>query len=164
MLVGAMTTRVLATGTFDLMHVGHLHYLAQAKTLGDELVVCVARDRNVLRIKQRQPILPENVRLEMVSALRIVDRAVLGSEVDLFETVRREQPDVIALGPTQTWDEDRLRRELATRDIKAAIVRVKGTRIAFPSSTSAIVERVVAARRMDGCIEATVQTGSAVVP
>lgn len=141
-----VTTRVLATGTFDLLHVGHIHYLTQAKALADELIVCVATDHNVLRIKQRQPILPEHVRLEMVRALKVVDRAVLGSEGDLFDTVRRERPDIIALGPTQAWKEDQLQQDLSTRGLAAVIASVKEARNVFPSSTSAIVERVVATR------------------
>ena len=75
--------RVLATGTFELLHPGHLLYLEEAKKLGDELFVIVGRDITV-RKRKRTPIIPEEQRLQMVSALRVVDKAMLGSEKDIY--------------------------------------------------------------------------------
>ncbi|MDD1677328.1 MAG: adenylyltransferase/cytidyltransferase family protein, partial [Methanomicrobiales archaeon] len=63
--------RIVATGTFDILHPGHLFYLEESRRLGDELHVIVARDANVRH--KPAPILPESQRLAMVSALRIVD-------------------------------------------------------------------------------------------
>ncbi len=74
-------TRVLATGTFDLLHPGHLLYLERSKKLGDELVVIVARDVNVKH--KPKPIVPEDQRLKMVQALKVVDLAILGDEKDI---------------------------------------------------------------------------------
>ena len=70
-------TLVAATGTFDLLHPGHVLYLERSKALGDELVVIVARDLNVRH--KPKPIVPEDQRLRMVQALKVVDRAVLGA-------------------------------------------------------------------------------------
>ena len=80
-------TRILATGTFDLLHPGHVYFLTQARALGDELFVIVARDSNVTH--KPKPIIPETQRLEMVSALGMVDKALLGSEKDMFEPLSR---------------------------------------------------------------------------
>ena len=74
--------RVMATGIFDILHTGHLHFLGEAKKLGNELVVVVARDSTAKKQKH-EPIMSENMRLEMISALKIVDRAVLGYEDDM---------------------------------------------------------------------------------
>ncbi|MHC1592658.1 MAG: adenylyltransferase/cytidyltransferase family protein, partial [Methermicoccaceae archaeon] len=74
--------RVLATGTFEFLHPGHLYFLSEAKKLGDELVALVARD-SMIRHKPT-PIIPEQQRLEMVAALKVVDKAVLGSEKSMW--------------------------------------------------------------------------------
>ena len=70
--------RVMATGVFDLLHPGHVYFLEEAKQLGDELVVVVARDQTARRLKH-EPYVPEHIRRQMVEALKPVDRAILGS-------------------------------------------------------------------------------------
>jgi len=70
--------RVLATGTFDILHPGHLLYLEEARALGDELYVIVAREKNIKH--KPKPIISENQRLKMISSLKAVDEAILGSE------------------------------------------------------------------------------------
>ncbi|MBU4453821.1 MAG: adenylyltransferase/cytidyltransferase family protein, partial [Euryarchaeota archaeon] len=95
--------RVLATGTFDILHPGHLRYLSEAKALGDELYVIVARDSMVKH--KPKPIVPEAQRLAMVQGLGVVDKAMLGSEVDIFEPLREIMPDIIAIGKNQHFDE-----------------------------------------------------------
>jgi len=116
--------RVLATGTFDLLHPGHLMYLEQSRALGDELVVIVARDANVKH--KPKPIIPQDQRLLMVSALKMVDRAVLGSESDMFSPIEELKPDVITLGYDQHFDAVLLKEELATRGIDVRVVRLEG--------------------------------------
>ena len=114
---------VMAFGTFDILHPGHLHYLAEAKSLGGEnarLVVVVARDSNVERLKGSKPVNDENSRLEIIRALRVVDEAVPGNEGDIYEIVRERNPDVIALGYDQLADEKRLSSLFSGR-----IVRMK---------------------------------------
>src|SRR3990170_3643904 len=91
----ARMVRVMATGVFDLFHPGHIEYLYEAKKLGDELVVVVARDSTAERFKHR-PIVPEAQRVEMVSALKPVDRATLGNEGDIYDILTEVRPDVIA--------------------------------------------------------------------
>ena len=106
--------RVMAAGVFDLLHLGHVHYLTEAKKHGDELVVVVATDVMVAR-RKHQPILPQEQRLAMVAALKPVDVAILGSPIDQFATVAAVQPDVIALGYDDYHQADQLRAELAKR-------------------------------------------------
>lgn len=95
--------RVVATGTFDILHPGHLYYLEESRELGDELYVIVARDANV-RHKPR-PILPEEQRLRMVRALKPVDHAILGDLHDMFKPIEEIRPDIITLGFNQHFDE-----------------------------------------------------------
>jgi FAD synthetase len=113
----------MATGVFDILHPGHLHFLIEAKSLGDELVVVVATDATVRKHKH-EPITPEKMRVEMVGALKPVDRALLGHEGDMFDIVLQVKPDIIALGFDQRFDEKDLERRLAERGLIVKVVRM----------------------------------------
>ncbi|MFU8767064.1 MAG: adenylyltransferase/cytidyltransferase family protein, partial [Candidatus Methanoperedens sp.] len=115
--------RILATGTFDILHPGHLLYLGEAKALGDELYVIVARD-SMIKHKPK-PVIPERQRLAMVQGLRMVDRALLGSDEDIFEPLRKIKPDIIVLGKNQFFREEKLERQLKEHGIGAKVVRVQ---------------------------------------
>ncbi len=132
----------MATGVFDLLHPGHLYFLTEAKRLGDELVVVVARDQTARRLKH-EPYVPELMRREMVEALKPVDRAVLGSTTDIYETVVRERPSIIALGYNQVWNEKEVEAECARRGVPLKVVRI-GASPHDDLATRRIVERIVA--------------------
>ena len=112
--------RVMATGVFDLLHIGHLHYLEEARDMGDELVVVVATDETV-RQRKHSPIMPEETRRELVAALKPVDRAVVGHSGDMFRIVEELQPDVIALGYDQ--EVEGLQQELRERGLSIEVRR-----------------------------------------
>ncbi len=116
------TTRVVATGTFDILHPGHVLYLCKARELGDELWVIVARESTIKH--KRKPLIPEKQRLSMVQALKCVDHAVLGSETDMFAPIQKIKPDIVVLGFDQHWDEAELAKKLAERGIHARVVRL----------------------------------------
>jgi FAD synthetase len=113
----------MASGVFDLLHLGHLHYFQEARKLGDELVVVVAADATV-RKRKHEPVNPQAMRLEMVSNLKVVDRAVLGREGDMFSVVEELKPDIIALGYDQEMDESWINSECARRGLSIKIVRL----------------------------------------
>ncbi|MEW6069921.1 MAG: adenylyltransferase/cytidyltransferase family protein [Candidatus Thermoplasmatota archaeon] len=115
--------RVMASGVFDILHPGHIYYLEEAKKLGDELVVVVARDSTVRKCKH-EPITNEKMRLAMVSALKPVDKAVLGYEGDVYRIVQELKPDIIALGYDQAWDEEKIRADLEKLGVKVKVVRL----------------------------------------
>lgn len=97
-----MPKRVLCCGTFDYLHPGHESFLHQAAQLGDELVVIVARDENVKRLKGRKPDHDEESRRESVESLGIAHKVQLGyAGYDLLQVVRDLEPDIIALGYDQ---------------------------------------------------------------
>lgn len=100
-------TKVMAQGTFDILHPGHLHYLRESANLGEELVVVIARDS---RVKEKKGLyFNEDERRKMVEALEPVDKAVLGSDGDIYSTVEEIDPDVITLGYDQDHEEERVR-------------------------------------------------------
>ena len=114
----------MAQGVFDILHLGHVHYLEKARELGDELVVVVASDKTV-RERKHEPITPQEMRRDMVAALRCVDVAVIGSEgEDRYVTVQELEPDIIALGHDQEHDEARIKIELQKRGIPCEVVRL----------------------------------------
>ncbi|WP_148704362.1 adenylyltransferase/cytidyltransferase family protein [Methanosarcina thermophila] len=138
---GDSLTRVLATGTFDILHPGHIYFLTQARKLGDELFVIVARNSNVTH--KPKPIVPEEQRLEMVNALGMVDKALLGSEKDMFEPLKEIKPDIIALGYDQRFDSELLEKELTKRGIPAKVVRIPLSKKCPLCSTGAIIKEVL---------------------
>jgi len=113
---------VLAFGTFDLLHKGHEFYLREAKKFAEKLVVVVARDTSVEKVKGRKPLHNEQQRLKAVRALDFVDEARLGNapeKAEKFEIVKQLEPDVIALGFDQEASE-----ELLKKFFKGTIVRI----------------------------------------
>jgi FAD synthetase len=133
--------RVMASGVFDILHTGHVHYLTEAKKLGDELVVVVATD-NTVRKNKHEPITPELMRLELIQALKPVDYAVLGREGDMYSVVMEIRPDIIALGYDQTFDEKKLEKELAKRGMKVRVVRL-GHYADDLNGTRKIIKRII---------------------
>ena len=96
---------VLTSGAFDLLHYGHIRLLEEAKGLGGpsaRLVVIVARDETVRRLKGRRPVIPEDQRRAVVEALKVVDEALLGYEdLDMTAVIDRVRPDIVAVGYDQ---------------------------------------------------------------
>ena len=116
--------RVMTTGVFDLIHLGHIHMLQAAKAFGDELVVVIARDETVLKQKHN-PINPEEVRRQIVEALKPVDQAVLGHHGDIYRVVTELRPDVIALGFDQTFKEADVERKCKEHGVDVKVVRLR---------------------------------------
>jgi FAD synthetase len=140
--------RIVATGTFDLLHPGHLWYISESAKLGDELWVIVARDVNV-RHKPR-PIIPEEQRVFMVGALRGVTRAVLGDREDMFRPIEEIRPAIITLGFNQHFREDTLRNALSARGLNTEIVRIgEYTGTPFTSSRRMVREILLRTSQTD---------------
>jgi FAD synthetase len=130
--------KVMAFGTFDLLHLGHIHYLKHAKRHGSQLIVVVARDDTVKRIKGRKPLKDEQTRVELVASLKWVDRAVLGAKDPnhMLRVIKRFKPDVIALGFDSIFNPDELGKMLTCLGLKPTIIRISRYRDARASSTT----------------------------
>lgn len=136
-------TRVVAQGTFDLLHPGHLHYLTDAKSFGDELHVIIARRDNVTH--KEKPVLPDRQRRDMVAALDPVDHARLGHPEDIFVPIEDIEPDVIVLGYDQYHEEADIAAALEDRGIDCEVARASGRESPDHDellSTAAIVARI----------------------
>ena len=128
-----------------------MHYLTEAKRLGDELVVVVATD-NTVRRNKHEPITPEKMRLELVQSLKPVDRAILGHEGDMFSVVSEIKPDIIALGYDQFFDEKALQGELDRRGMKIRVVRL-GRYEDDLNGTRKIIRRIIEWHTASSCKE-----------
>lgn len=96
---------VLANGCFDLFHVGHIRYLAGAKSLGDVLIVGINSDEQVRKLKgESRPYMPENERAEIISSLRCVDYVTIFTEPTVEELIRAIRPDIHAKGTDYTTE------------------------------------------------------------
>ena len=134
-------TRVMASGVFDILHPGHISYLRQAKSLGDELVVVIACDETVRR-RKHDPITPDYMRARIVQELKPVDRAIVGGNGDIFETVREIEPDIIVLGFDQGFSEEQLEKDLEAHGIHGVRV-VRATETADDlNATRRIIKKI----------------------
>ena len=119
---------VLASGVFDLLHLGHVRFLEEAKRTGGpnaELIVIVARDSTVEKRKGTRPVMPENQRCALVDSLKVVDCAILGFEgFDIGKVIEKIRPDVIAVGYDQEGMERTVRDYAEKENLKIRLVRV----------------------------------------
>ena len=117
--------RVMVFGTFDILHPGHIDFLRQARKHGDYLVVSLAREKFIKKIKGHSATHSEPERKKLLESLKLVDKAVLGSKTDYLGHIIKHKPHVIALGYDQKAFTQGLQRKLAARGHKVKIVRLK---------------------------------------
>jgi FAD synthetase len=145
--------KVMATGTFDLLHMGHIFYLREAKKLGDTLVVVVATDSTVRKLKHN-PITPQEIRVNLIKELKMVDEAYLGHEDDIYTIVQEIKPDIIALGFDQIHNDVTIKNELKKRKLNVKVVRLSkyegGSDL---EGTRRIIEKVIAAHEFQKKME-----------
>ena len=129
---------VLAGGVFDIIHPGHIHTLNAAKALGDVLVVAIATDKTAQKMKKRQPLHNQELRRELVSCLSMVDKAIVGHEDDIFETVRAIKPDIIVLGYDQVHQNQFISDGCKRINLDVEIVRLQSP---VPELSSSEIEK-----------------------
>ncbi|MGD6851658.1 MAG: adenylyltransferase/cytidyltransferase family protein [Candidatus Bathyarchaeia archaeon] len=119
---------VLASGVFDLLHLGHVRFLEEAKKAGGnkaKLIVVIAKDSTVEKMKGKKPIMSEDQRQALVQSLRVVDEAVVGFEgLEIGEVIEKIKPDIIALGYDQAEMQQEVSEYLAEHKLHITIVRI----------------------------------------
>jgi len=137
---------VLTNGCFDLLHAGHVRYLQVAKSLGRSLIVGLNSDQSVQTIKPQsqglpsRPIVPESQRAEVLAALKPVDGVVIFNESTACQLVESLRPDIYVKGgdyQIETLPEAQI--------VQSYGGRIELVSIEIPSSTSAIIQRILAA-------------------
>jgi FAD synthetase len=138
---------VLASGVFDLLHLGHVRFLEAAKKAGGpnaELVVIIARDSTVQERKREKPIMPENQRCALVESLKVVDCAILGFEgFEMGKVIEKIKPDFIAVGYDQEGIEKTLRKYIGETGSKIRIVKIGKFEEDELNSSSKIKRKIV---------------------
>ncbi|MDD5039624.1 MAG: M15 family metallopeptidase [Patescibacteria group bacterium] len=120
-----MPKKVLITGTFDIIHPGHIAYLNEARTHGDSLMVVIARDATVEKVKGYRPYFTETERVENLKNLHRAQHVLLGNRGDKLRIVEALKPDAICLGYDQLAFTENLARELKQRGLHPEIIRLK---------------------------------------
>ena len=138
---------VLASGTFDLLHFGHVKYLEEAKKAGGknaELIVIVARDSTVEKRKGKKTVMPEDQRRSLVESLKVVDEAILGFEdFSIDEVIEKIRPDVIAVGHDQDGIEREVRKAIAKKKYNIQIAKIGRFGKKELNSSSKIMRKIV---------------------
>ena len=129
---------VLAGGVFDIIHPGHIYTLDAAKALGDVLVVVVATDNTSEKMKKRRPLHTQEQRQELVNSLSMVDLCLIGQEDDIFKTVNRVRPQIIALGYDQVHQEKFITDGCKRIELDAKVARLQSP---IPESSSSKIEK-----------------------
>lgn len=129
---------VFTNGCFDLIHAGHVRYLAQARALGDVLVVALNSDRSVRALKgEGRPILNEQERAEVIAALEAVDYVIVFDEETPRELIAALLPDVLVKGGD--WPLDQI---VGRDEVEAAGGKVLSLPYVEGSSTTELIERI----------------------
>jgi len=124
---------VFTNGCFDIIHIGHMRYLKEAKALGDVLVVGLNSDKSVTMLKPDRPIIPQNQRAEILSSLEMVDYVTLFDEGTPYELIKLLQPDILVKGGD--WKkEDIVGHDIVRKTV--SLPYIKGI------STTEIIERI----------------------
>ncbi|MES2315773.1 MAG: adenylyltransferase/cytidyltransferase family protein [Patescibacteria group bacterium] len=122
-----MKTRIMVFGTFDGLHPGHLNMFKQAKKLAKKsfLIVSIARDKNVLKIKKEIPTHNETKRMKLVKKIKIVDNVVLAGATKHLPHILSEGPHIIALGYDQRNYVKNLKKDLKNKGLLVKVVRLR---------------------------------------
>lgn len=138
---------VVASGTFDLLHFGHVKYLEEAKKAGGknaELIVIVARDSTVKKRKGKKPVMPEDQRRSLVESLKVVDEAILGFEdFSIDKVIEKINPDVIAVGHDQDGIEREVRKAIAEKKYNVQVAKIGRFGKKELNSSSKIMRKIV---------------------
>lgn len=138
---------VLASGTFDLLHLGHVRFLEEAKKAGGkdaELVVIVARDSTVKARKGKKPVMPEDQRRALVESLKVVDEAILGLEdFSIDKVIEKIKPDVIAVGHDQDGIEREVQKAIEKEKFSVEVAKIGRFGKRELDSSSKIVRKII---------------------
>ena len=117
--------KVMVFGTFDVFHLGHEFFLKQAKKLGDYLIVVIARDKTVKKVKSEYPQQNEKERMQAVKNSEYADKVILGEIDDKYKIIRKFKPDIIALGYDQFVFTYKLNKMIIDEKMDTEIIRLE---------------------------------------
>ena len=138
---------VLASGVFDLLHLGHVRFLEDAKRAGGKnakLTVIIARDSTVEKTKGRKPIMSQEQRCALVESLKVVNEAVIGYEgLEIGEVIEKIKPDFIALCYDQAKMEQEVKEYIEGHELPVEVVRIGKYEENALDSSSKIKQKII---------------------
>ncbi len=142
-IVARLKTRrkkvVFTNGCFDILHVGHIHYLRKARSLGDILVVGLNTDRSIREIKgKKRPIVPQKERAEVLAALEFVDYVVFFDEPDPFSLIAEVKPTILVKGAD--WPRDKIIGRDVVEKAGGRVVRIP---LVPGASSTGVIEKII---------------------
>jgi FAD synthetase len=139
--------RVLVAGKFDILHLGHIAYLEQARALAGpdgELIAVIALDKTIERERGAPPVFPEEQRRRLIESLKVVDKAIVGYDTDDHTSIVIDnRPDVVALGYDQKTDIEGLEKRLREHGLSTKIVRLAKGNVGGLYSSTMIRKRII---------------------
>lgn len=143
---------VLASGVFDLLHLGHVRFLEEAKKAGGpdaELIVIVARDSTVEKRKGKKPVMSESQRRALVESLKVVDDGILGFEdFSIEKVIEKIKPDVIAVGYDQNGIEQTIKNYVKQKGLNIKVVKIAKFSEDELDSSSKIKQKIIEYREV----------------
>lgn len=135
---------VITGGVFDVLHIGHLAALKEAKSLGDVLIAIVASDTTVKKMKGKNPVFPEYQRRILIEGLKPVDKALIGfEEINLKQTIKELKPDIIAIGYDQNSIELSVKEALKELKLPVKVVKLKKYNVEELDSSTKVKMKVI---------------------
>ncbi|OGH58968.1 MAG: hypothetical protein A2725_04455 [Candidatus Magasanikbacteria bacterium RIFCSPHIGHO2_01_FULL_33_34] len=117
--------KVLIFGSFDFLHAGHFHFFEFAKSKGDSVIVVIARDNTIVKLKGSKPFHSEQDRKKMLEQIKYIDEVYLGDKKDVYKIIKKINPDMIVLGYDQSAFIDKLDAYIAENNLITKIIRAK---------------------------------------
>lgn len=117
--------KVLCAGSFDLLHSGHLNYFSQARRIAKKIVVVVSSDENYFKARGKNPLHSQDERISFIKNANVVDEIVKGSSGNIFEVIKKINPDAILLGYDDKISEEVLEKNIKEMGLKIQILRAK---------------------------------------
>ncbi len=117
--------KTMVFGTFDILHKGHENFLKQAKKYGGYLIIVIARDKTVLKVKGKLPRNSEKQRLIAAEESKLAGKVILGGLIDKYKIIKKCRPDIICLGYDQQAFTEKLEEKIKEYKLKTKIIRLK---------------------------------------
>lgn len=137
--------KIFVSGTYDILHAGHIQFFKEAKALGDYLVVSFCSEKNLLLYKNRHASVPDDNKKILLESIRYIDKVVIGNDDggvwDFVEAFIREKPDMLVVTTDDKYAEEK--RKFCEEHRVKFVILPKTPPVATPVSTSSILENIL---------------------
>lgn len=141
--------KVFVSGTYDILHAGHIQFFKEAKALGDYLIVSFCSEKNLLLYKNRRASVPDDNKKILLESIRYIDKVVIGNDDggiwDFVPAFLAEKPDILAVTTDDKYVEEK--RKLCEKRRVKFVVLNKSSPVTTTVSTSSIIKNIIEAQK-----------------